>query len=217
MMLGRINTNVYSIFCEKFVQCVLGTTWFKNNFTKRYFEEYAGSTDEAWVFLILANNWLLWKEIADDPIIDGKKKTADQLLSKQKYFVEGKGRGKSWNSDGREFFNKMHDFVTADRRKYGRAFDHDFLMRMNGAMDDNNERKKGRRVGKKTNIDDTRRVRCKHDYVPPHAKERVRVGNYDQLQYHGESVNQRSEVNEPIGGVGDVTTFRSVEMYKRND
>ena len=76
-------------------------------------------------FLILANNWDVWKEMAEDMI---KNKTEvkipmEKCVSKQRYHVDGKGRGYSWSSSGKEYYNQIYDRIDEDRLKNSKDFD----------------------------------------------------------------------------------------------
>jgi hypothetical protein len=192
-MEGRSNTLAYIVFCEKYVQCVTGSNWFKHNFMVRSLTDYIGASDEALTFLILANNWMKWTEIAKDPLINGVPKTKKQWISNQKYFVEGQGRGKSWSVEGREFYNQMHDFVTLDRKQNGKLFDNAFLSHMNGEKQSESERRKNKRLAKQSNVGETRKVRCKHDYVTVSSNDSEVTGN-----------NKQSVRNPSIDENGDV-------------
>ena len=61
--------------------------------------EFVSVSDEAMTFLILANNWDVWTEMAIDlagqPDNNKKCKTVEECVSKQRYHIDGKGRGYS--------------------------------------------------------------------------------------------------------------------------
>ena len=83
-----------AIFAENFVMAIVGVNIFKKNCCVNNFSDYISKSDEAMAFLILANNWDVWKEMAEDMI---KNKTEvkipmEKCVNKQRYHVDGKGR-----------------------------------------------------------------------------------------------------------------------------
>jgi hypothetical protein len=161
---GRRNAKTYRLFCEKFVHKVIGPQTYKNGCFSKRFQDYCQPGDEALTFLILANNWALWLEQAESPFLEnGKKRTSAQCTSKQKYFVEGKGRGHSWNNEGKEYYNTMYKLVEKDRAEYGDLFDSELLDIMQNGVENEKQRRLKKRRDKKMG-EREERVVCHNDY-----------------------------------------------------
>jgi hypothetical protein len=163
----------YGLFCEKFVSCVIGPQSFKKLSLVKPFSQYCEKGDEAMTFLIMANNWHIWVKIAEDKKREAGSKKVTEYDVKQRYFVDRKGRGHSWSDEGREFFNERYESVAEDRKQYGKAFDADFLKRMNGEYDVDVKRKQAKR--KKTNVSQVRRVKCHSDVKSTNIVVNVRI------------------------------------------
>jgi hypothetical protein len=112
--MGRANSNVYRLFCEKFVVCVIGRDTFVRNCCASKFSTYCTISDETMTFLILSNNFEIWKEIGEAAKSGNQKLLVGTCSEKQKFFTEGKGRGKSWNYEGKEYYNDMYDKIESD-------------------------------------------------------------------------------------------------------
>jgi hypothetical protein len=159
---GRQNFCSYRIFCERFVQCVIGSSMFKNSCYKKGFMEYASVSDEAITFLILENNWDAWTAIGL-AAKNNEKVPMKNCGQAQKYFDNKTGRGHSWNSKGKAEYNNYFDSISYDREKYGLSFDDDFIEALK--LDTDDEMKKKIEKNKKLPI--TKKViRCRRDYIP---------------------------------------------------
>ena len=90
----------------------MGSNVFKKHMFQQGMSAYVSVSDEAMTFLILANNWDVWTEMAIDLAgqpKEGKKcKTVEECVSKQRYHIDGKGRGYSWSVEGKVYYNQMY-------------------------------------------------------------------------------------------------------------
>ena len=159
----RQNCICYRLFCEKFVSCVIGTSTFRNACCVKPFGEYCNVSDEAMTFLILENNWDAWAEIGDAMKDDQEKKVLKTCVTKQKFFDSKTGRGHSWNSAGKAYYNLLFDEITADRENYGADFDETFLDFM---QEENEQFRKHKRDKRKKVVEPKSIIICKSDYVP---------------------------------------------------
>jgi hypothetical protein len=162
---GRKCVETYKIFCLRFLPGVIGCAVFKNGCCTAKLSDYSTITDEAMTFLILANNWDPWTKM-----IELKKEGTKEVKKlqdcgvKQKYFEETKGRGHSWNDDGKLYYNDMYDKIAADRITNGVAFDEYFL---NDMMDNSEEGKRlSDKKNKKPSVRTKRAIECRRDLPP---------------------------------------------------
>jgi hypothetical protein len=118
------NKETYMLFCERYVPCVVGKIKFRTKCYEDNFSDYCSVSDEAMAFLVYANNYDGWVAKATTVASDEDKKP------RQKYFDSGKGRGHTYNQDGRRYYNKIYDMIKNDRKEYGVAFDIAFLVHM---------------------------------------------------------------------------------------
>jgi hypothetical protein len=128
----RTNQEIYSIFYDRLIPCVIGRDKYKKHCVVTVPSVYTNEGDEAMTLLILANNYGVWSEISASSKEQGglpKKKVGD-LTSKQRFFVEGQGRGKSWSTEGRQYYNLMFELIRADRTTRGQAFDQYYLEKL---------------------------------------------------------------------------------------
>jgi hypothetical protein len=169
MKMGRQNSADYRIFCEKFVQGIIGTHTFRNGCFTKMFGDYSDPSDEAMAFLILANNWEVWEDIAEKPVLDDGTKRKSKHSNKKQEYIDGPGRGKSYAEKGREYFNDMYDAVEADREQFGFEFDQDFLRNMQGEYDDVKQKRKDFRKNK-ANAEAPQRVVCRNNYMQKRAR-----------------------------------------------
>jgi hypothetical protein len=85
-------------------------------------------TDEAFTLLILRNNYAVWKEQADKKKEQGGRDLRiDECENKQIYFTDKGGRGRTWTTEGKKYFNRMCEKIKKDREKNGDSFDKQFL------------------------------------------------------------------------------------------
>ena len=146
----------YRVFAEKFIQCIVGVNIFKKNCCVKNLSEYISVSDEAMAFLILANNWDVWEEIAEH----GKGMKVENCKSKQRFHVEGKGRGFSWSSQGKLYYNTRFNEILRDREKNGKSFDEYFI----GEMRSEDESLKRRKDKRKQHSSNQMEIRCLNDY-----------------------------------------------------
>ena len=96
-------------------------------------------SDEVVTLLILKNNYGVWAEMGSSLKNGHGKKTLEQCIEKQIYFNEGKGRGKSWNTEGKIYYNDMYKNLIEDCLTNGKEFDNKFL---NWILDEKGGRRK---------------------------------------------------------------------------
>ena len=172
--IGRRNFDVYRIFCERFVHCVIGTGIFKNACYKSNLMDYCSVSDEAITFLILENNWEIWTAMGEAAKINQLMPLKECGIT-QKYFGDKIGRGHSWNSEGKEAYNNYFDNIVIDRSKYGIEFDSYFLETL---QDESAEgmrfcNEKRRKLQKQKVV-----IQCRNDYVPKANRTRAVLGQY---------------------------------------
>ena len=147
---------------------IVGVNIFKKNCCVNNFSDYISKSDEAMAFLILANNWDVWKEMAEDMI---KNKTEvkipmEKCVSKQRYHVEGTGRGYSWSSSGKEYYNQIYDRIDEDCLKNSKEFDKYFLDYMIIMEETRAEQKQSKKRKKTVHPDsEIKNVRCRNDFI----------------------------------------------------
>ena len=62
-------------------------------------------------------------DLAKQPKNGQKCKTVEECKSKQRYHIDGKGRGYSWSVEGKEYYNLMYGIIEKDRIINGKEFD----------------------------------------------------------------------------------------------
>lgn len=192
----RNNTFTYLTFVERFISGVVGNNVFKKNQFTHGMMEFVSVSDEAMTFLILANNWDVWTEMAIDlagqPEATRKCKTVEECHSKQRYHIDGKGRGYSWSVEGKEYYNQMYTSIEKDRIINGKEFDAIYLKKMiSDEMIREGKRFEKRRGGVSKEIVIHKIVRCKNDYI-----------DEDELSYN----NDTTTVQRPTFDFASVTS-----------
>jgi len=119
----RNNFEAYCFFFTNFVSCIVGKSYFKKNIGHRKISEYITVSDEAMTHLILMNNIDVWIEIGNKKKEGNTKMKLENCTSKQRYFSDGKGRGRSWNNEGKNYYNAMYKKIIEDRKTNGDTFD----------------------------------------------------------------------------------------------
>jgi hypothetical protein len=61
-----------------------------------------------------------------------KKRRLRNALLNRFSLLEGKGRGRSWNQEGMDYYNGMYDKIIQDRRNNGKRFDESYLSDVGG-------------------------------------------------------------------------------------
>ena len=113
--------------------------------------------------LVLANNWEAWEELAMMSKEERKKKRVGKSTDLvQKFFEKGDGRGRSWNDEGREYFNSMMYKVKKDREEDGGKFDKKYLEEEMQIYAHKMLEKKSKRR-EKAAADRKKRVKCLND------------------------------------------------------
>ena len=67
-------------------------------------------------------------------------------MSTQRFHIDGKGRGFSWSSDGKLYYNSCYQQVRNDRELNGKQFDEYFIGEMR-TTEEANKRSKDKRKG----------------------------------------------------------------------
>ena len=110
--------NDYFMFCERFVPCVIGKISVRNALGQgKSYSQYCTSSDETMALLVYANNYEYWLAKCENR----------ETMNKQKYFNEGRGKGNTFNIEGRMYFNKMHRLCLESRKN--RIFNFDELFK----------------------------------------------------------------------------------------
>jgi hypothetical protein len=131
--LGTLETKMrrdyqsFSKFLEWFVSCIICRENFRKNVTQQKVSMFVTVSDEVMALLILKNNYDLWCEIGQEYKTNGNKLKIEDCKSKQIYFSEGKGRGRSWSDEGKDYFNNMYKLLKQDRDENGEAFDNQYF------------------------------------------------------------------------------------------
>jgi hypothetical protein len=71
-------------------------------------------SDEAMTMLILKNNFDVWSKMVDLAEMGEENVKMEKCLDKQLYFEEGKGRGQSWNVQGKMYYNEIYHKICVD-------------------------------------------------------------------------------------------------------
>jgi GH18 family chitinase len=126
----RSNQELYSIFMDLFVACMVGKDVYRRASTKQPLNNIVTVSDEAMAMLVLKNNYALWMEMSEKMEMGVKKVKLEDCRSKQLYFDERKGRGRSWSDEGKIYFNETYKAIVSDRLQYGDNFDKEYLQNM---------------------------------------------------------------------------------------
>lgn len=121
------NYETYRFFLLNFVACVAGREQFKKNCYQKNISELISVSDEAVTMLILKNNYAVWEEIGINNKNGHAGNKLKECIENQKYFLEGKGRGRSWNNEGKKYYNDMYKKLMEDRKEHGEEFDNKLL------------------------------------------------------------------------------------------
>ena len=114
------NINDYLLFCEHFVPCVIGKISVRNSLSQgKNYSQYCTNSDETMALLVYANNYDNWLHMA---MIKAGEVT-DSVKIKQRFFDAGKGKGNTYNKDGRAYYNKMNFMSFKHRDEHGTEFD----------------------------------------------------------------------------------------------
>jgi hypothetical protein len=153
------------LFCSSFLPGVTGSGAFKNACCTMKLSDYCSKSDEAMTFLILANNWEPWKTMIEAKREQGATmaKRLEECGVKQKYFKETKGRGHSWSTEGKLYFNESYDRISNDREHNGEMFDKEFLDYM---KKESNEGKRLEKLKTKGSKPELEKIVIRNDYVP---------------------------------------------------
>ena len=153
---------------------IVGVNIFKKNCYVNNFSEYISKSDEAMAFLILANNWDVWCEVAEDlkkqnettPQGNKEKKPIEKCESKQRYHIDGKGRGYSWSALGKQYYNTMYDKIDMDRRmEHSKDFDEFFINHMIKRESATAQERNQKRKKQEHPHTEIRNVRCRNDFI----------------------------------------------------
>jgi hypothetical protein len=74
------NDEMFRLYCESFLSCVVGKTWWNNNADKKTVSEMASISDEAFALLLLENSYMMWKGMGEDltyKIVRDRETTVD--------------------------------------------------------------------------------------------------------------------------------------------
>jgi hypothetical protein len=71
---------MFRLYCESLLSCVVGKTWWNNNSDKMKVSEMASVSDEAFALLLLENSYKMWKGMGEDltyKIVRDRETTVD--------------------------------------------------------------------------------------------------------------------------------------------
>lgn len=107
----RYNEDVFEIFCDEFLRCVVGKLSWRDRVCSDYVSDFSTPSDEALALLILENSWDRWEQIYD---MDGdyRKATISTRWTSDSHQASPYA---GWNLEGRERFNELHQIVIRDR------------------------------------------------------------------------------------------------------
>lgn len=108
----RLNENVFEIFCDKILRCVVGKLVWRERICHELVSVIATPSDEALALLILENSWDRWEQIYD---LDGDHKNA-KIQTKWTSDPQHASPFSGWNLEGRERFNELRRLVINDRK-----------------------------------------------------------------------------------------------------
>lgn len=151
----RANQEVYSIFMDLFVSCMPGKDIYRRSSTKQPLSIVVTATDEAMAILVLKNNYRLWTEMAEKMKMGDTNIKLENCISKQLFFDERKGRGRSWSDQGKLFFNEVYKMIINDRMKNGDKFDEEYLQ---------NIKLKNKTVSSKSKSISNEKIECMSDF-----------------------------------------------------
>lgn len=99
------NINDYLLFCEHFIPCVIGKISVRKSIGQgKKYSQYCTNSDETMALLVYANNYDSWLNMA---MVRAGEVTESGKI-KQRFFNAGKGKGNTYNKEGRAYFNKMN-------------------------------------------------------------------------------------------------------------
>lgn len=142
--MGKTEENItdYLLFCEHFVPCVIGKILVRTSLGQgKNYSEYCTNSDETMALLVYANNYDNWLNTAMYKAGEVK----ELLKIKQRFFNDGKGKGNTYNEEGREYYNKMNYLSFVHRHKQGNVFDkllNDHLLKDKNVKNINNKKKR---------------------------------------------------------------------------
>jgi hypothetical protein len=115
------NINDYLLFCEHFIPCVIGKISVRNSLAQgKNYSQYCTNSDETMALLVYANNFDTWLNMA---MIKAGERTGSEKI-KQRFFDAGKGKGNTYNKEGRAYYNKMNNMSFQHRNsEQGTEFD----------------------------------------------------------------------------------------------
>jgi hypothetical protein len=108
---------------------------------KRY-SEYCTTSDETMALLVYDNNYDNWLDKANHKT----NNTQPTIIVKQRFFNECKGKGNTYNIEGRKYYNKMNRMCLEHRMNRGDEFDKKFHEHLHKA-----------KIGNKNNINGKRK------------------------------------------------------------
>jgi hypothetical protein len=115
----RSKGKVYGIFMDNFVSCMMGKDAYRRASARQPLGNVVTVTDEAMALLVLKNNYGLWTEMTEKMMGGETKVHLEHCQTKQLFFNEQKGRGRSWSEEGKIYFNNMYKAIIIDRQKMG--------------------------------------------------------------------------------------------------
>jgi hypothetical protein len=151
----RSNQESYSIFMDLFVACMPGKDVYRRASAKQPLNNVVTVSDEAMTMLVLKNNYTLWTEMAERLEGGDRKVRLEDCTSKQLFFDERKGRGRSWSDTGKLYFNERYKAIISDRLKNGDKFDEEYL---------HNIKMRNKRVSIKDNKISNPKIECMTDF-----------------------------------------------------
>lgn len=131
----RSNKDAFYSFCDNLLPGVVGKVTWKHKVTRELVRDIATPSDEAFVYLLLENNWKVWKEAAKR---EEKKARADDAVSELDEEDESSqeesvksiaseytdanpkgGKNSGWSENGMKRYNELCIMVKADRASNG--------------------------------------------------------------------------------------------------
>lgn len=115
----RENIEIYTQICDHLLPPIVGKIKMKQLSADSPMTTYAQRTDEAFLLLLLENNWEKWNGEDENKVICPYTETSKNRSVKM---MGG------WKKEGYDRYNLLCQMVDEDRKKNGSKFDREYLL-----------------------------------------------------------------------------------------